>query len=322
MAAQLSRRRVLQASALGVATATLGGCATSPSHASAPLSGTHAAPGPVSVRVGRLRLHLFQTGWVAVKRPHRAYSGPAGLRFPAIMLSRSWTEWLPVTAFVIEHPDGLYLVDTGETARILEPEYVACDAVTGFIYRRNLRFALREEDEIGPQMRRAGLAPESASQVIMTHLHSDHMGGMHHFPESEFLVADAARGGHAGALMCRIPPSAQITSVSMTDEPVGAFSQSRRVTPDGTITVVPTPGHAKGHQSVLLQDDGASVCIAGDAAFTLDQILSEQMAGIVENVVDARQSLQRLKQQHSAFNTVMLPTHDPDNADRLRALRG
>lgn len=263
---------------------------------------------------------MFQTGWVAVKQEHRSFSGPSALRFPAIMSSRSWTEWMPVTAFVIEHLEGLIVVDTGETARILEPDYTACDAGTAMFYRRNLQFALSEADELGPQMRRKGLDPNRVSKVIMTHLHSDHMGGMRHFPRAEFLVSQRASTGHTGALMCRIPKGLNIRAVAMEDAQTGVFPQSADVTTDGAIRIVPTPGHADGHQSVLIADEGKSVCVVGDAAFSLRQIIDEEIGGIVANVPDTRRSAKLLKQQNEVFRTVMLPTHDAENSARLSAL--
>ncbi|MEM6891914.1 MAG: hypothetical protein AAF636_27935 [Pseudomonadota bacterium] len=120
-----------------------------------------ASPPPVSVQVSsRIRLHMIQTGWVAVKEEYRAYNGAVRLRIPVIMASQNWTEWMPITAFVIEHPDGVFVVDTGETANIADPDYAACDAVTGMFYGRNLQFSLTAKEEIGAQMRQLGLAPE------------------------------------------------------------------------------------------------------------------------------------------------------------------
>ena len=192
MTGALSRRRVFSFLGIG-AIAGVGGCAHAVAAVSADLVATTPSPGPVTVRVGqRLRLHMFQTGWVAVKEEHKAFAGPAALRFPAIMASRSWTDWLPVTAFVIEHPDGLFVVDTGETADIMHPDYAACDPATGMFYRRNLRFSLGAQDELGPQMQRAGLDPDRVEKVIMTHLHSDHMGG--HAPLSACIVLGAGSG--------------------------------------------------------------------------------------------------------------------------------
>ena len=312
MAGRMSRRGFFGYSALG-ATAGLAGCAywiTRPPTALAAASGSVA---PVTANISsRIRLHMFQTGWVAVKREHRTFDGPAALRLPAIMASRSWTEWMPVTAFALEHPEGLFVIDTGETARIAQPDYTACDAVTALFYTNNLQFSLTAADEIGPQMQRAGLAPDRVNKVIMTHLHSDHMGGMGWFPNAEFLVSGAARNGHSGALMCHIPPSINMQTSIYEDRVAGVFSRSAKVTEDGAISVVPTPGHANGHQSVLIEDEGRSVCIAGDVAFSLDQVMNAEIGGIVENYAEALTSSEQLRDQVTQFQTVLLPTHDPD----------
>ncbi len=70
-------------------------------------------PEPATVALGEgVRLHSIQTGWVAVKRAHRAFRGPAVLRLPAVIADSRWTEWLPVICFAIEHPEGLIIVDT------------------------------------------------------------------------------------------------------------------------------------------------------------------------------------------------------------------
>ncbi|MEM8776888.1 MAG: N-acyl homoserine lactonase family protein [Pseudomonadota bacterium] len=317
----MSRRRLLTLSGTGTVLAAATACAQTAQRSAAELPNAPSSPAPVTARVGRrMRLHMFQTGWVAVKAEHRAFSGLSGMRFPAIMASRNWTEWLPVTAYVIEHPDGLFLVDTGETARMLEPEYSACDPMTGLFYRRNLRFSLSPTDELGPQMRRFGLDPDRVQKVIMTHLHSDHMGGMRHFPRAEFLVSKHARSGHTGALICRIPTGLNLLGISVRSGQAGVFKDSYAVTADGSIAILPTSGHAKGHQSVLLRDEGTSVCIVGDAAFNLNQIMFGEIGGIVESVPDARASSELLKLQHQTFGTEMLPTHDPDNRERLQQL--
>lgn len=320
MARFMTRRRFFGYSAIGT-TAALVGCGYWMTRPPVAIAAAKAAPPPVSTNISsRIRLHMFQTGWVAVKTQHRAFDGPAGLRLPAIMASRSWTEWMPVTAFAVEHPEGLFVVDTGETARIADPEYTACDGVTGMFYNNNLQFSLTANDEIGPQMDRAGLAPDRVSKVVMTHLHSDHMGGMGWFPNAEFLVSEAARNGHAGALMCRIPSFVNMQAVRYTDRTSGVFSQSAALTDDGSISIVPTPGHANGHQSVIIEDEGKSVCIVGDAAFTLNQVMSGEIGGIVENHGAAVQSSKLLKTQFEQFQTVLLPTHDLDNAERMTNL--
>ncbi|WP_299786320.1 N-acyl homoserine lactonase family protein [uncultured Marivita sp.] len=316
----MSRRRLFGLGSLGAMAAAMGGCTflMTRSVKAVDAAPPPPPPPPVSVRVSRgIRLHMIQTGWVAVKREHRAFNGPPALRLPAIMASRNWTEWMPITAFVIEHPEGLIVVDTGETARIADPGYTACDSMTGTFYNRNLQFVVTPEDEIAPQMIRLGLSPGQVRQVVMTHLHSDHMGGMSSFPNARVFVSDAARQGHAGALMCRLPSGVAYAPVTYAERNVGVFANTMALTADGTVYLVPTPGHARGHQSVLIVDEGKSLCLVGDAAFSLDQIQSGEIGGIVENHADAVRSVGILKRQFDAFGTIMLPTHDPGNASRL-----
>ncbi len=317
MSFEISRRRVLGMGTIG-AGASLAGCGVLMSEGSSKLQPPLPSPGPVTMRIGRgMKLHMFQTGWVAVKQEHRAFNGPAVLRLPAILASRTWTEWMPITAFVIEHPEGMIVVDKGETARSTELGYAACDAITGMFYRNNLRFALQSSDEIGPQMERAGLAPERVTRVVMTHLHSDHMGGMGWFPKAEFLISEVASRGHTGALMCRIPADLNISPVRSDEISVGVFSHSTPLTRDGAVSIVPTPGHANGHQSVLIQSDGRSICLVGDAVFTLEQAMIDEVGGIVESVADALRTSRLLKAQVQEFRTLLLPAHDAGNAARM-----
>ena len=70
-----------------------------------------------------MKVHAIQTGTVAVKERQRSGTGPGPLRLPLTLADRDWTEPLPIYAWVIEHPEGVIVVDTGETARVTEPGY-------------------------------------------------------------------------------------------------------------------------------------------------------------------------------------------------------
>jgi glyoxylase-like metal-dependent hydrolase (beta-lactamase superfamily II) len=280
------------------------------------------APPPVAPPVtvttpGGLRLHAFQTGWVRVKARHRVLSGPAALRLPAILLDSAWTPWLPILCYAIEHPEGVILVDTGETARAMESAYFACSRGDAFFYGRNLRFVVRPQEEIGAQLRGVGLEPERVRWVAMTHLHSDHMGGMGSFPRSRFLLSRGDAEGHLGALTCRIPEGLVREAVDHDGPAIGAFAASRAITRDGAVLLVPTPGHSPAHQSVLLREGERHWLFAGDAAFDLGQVERQEAAGIVADVPAARETLQRLQRQLALAPTLLLPAHDPEAPARL-----
>ena len=70
-----------------------------------------------------MRIHAIQTGTVAIKARQLNGRGRGALRPINTLLDPTWTEPLPIYAWVIEHPEGLIVVDTGETARVAEPGY-------------------------------------------------------------------------------------------------------------------------------------------------------------------------------------------------------
>ena len=126
-----------------------------------------------------MRIHVIQTGTVAIKQVQRQ-GREAGNPLLNIVLDKNWTEPLPIFAFVIEHPEGLIVVDTGETARVAEPGYFPRWHP---YYRYGLEEWVQPEEEISPQMRAMGLDPKDVRWVLLTHLHTDHAGGLAHFPK-------------------------------------------------------------------------------------------------------------------------------------------
>lgn len=281
-------------------------------------------PAPVSVTTrGGLRVHAIQTGWVQVKRSHRTLSAPLpSLRLPAILLDGAWTPWLPILCYAVEHPEeGVLLVDAGETAAAsLDPDHFACTAGDRFFYTRNLRFAVRPEDEAAARLLRLGIDPASVRRIVMTHLHSDHAGGLAGFPRAEILVSRTDADGHLGALMCRLPPRARRVPVEHDGPAVGAFARSRALTRAGDVVSVPAAGHTPGHQAVLVRDSGGgSLLLAGDAAFDLGQVERGEVAGIVADVAAARSTLALLRAQAERDGTVLLFAHDPEASARLRS---
>jgi hypothetical protein len=70
-----------------------------------------------------MKIHAIQTGTVAITTKWREGVGHGRVRLVNTLLDREWTEPLPIYAFAIEHPEGVIVVDTGETARVSEPGY-------------------------------------------------------------------------------------------------------------------------------------------------------------------------------------------------------
>ncbi len=184
-------------------------------------------------------------------------------------LPGGWSdEALPVNAFLVHHRGGLCLFDTGQTARAAGPGYHQ----RWHPFLRLARFELGSEEEIAAQLARAGVEPSAVRRIVLSHLHTDHVGGVAAFPDAEVIVSrvEWERAQRLpGRLRGYVPqhwPSHEPTLVDMTGPPLGPFVGSHDVTGDGSLLLVPTPGHTPGHLAMIARDDDSGVFLGGDLA--------------------------------------------------------
>lgn len=265
-----------------------------------------------------ISIHAIQTGTVAIKQLQRDGDGQPLAR---VLASRRWTEPLPILAWAIEHPEGLIVVDTGETARIAEPGYFTRWHP---FFRLGVREWVEPEEEIGPQLRALGFSPDDVRTVVLTHFHTDHAGGLAHFPRSEILSSrvdyEYSRGfaGKARGLLPQHWPEWYSPSfVEFGPAPFGPFPQSMPLTRAGDVHVVPTPGHTPGHVSVAVEVGDTVYFLAGDTSYTERLMLDGIADGVSPDPAQARGTLDRIRELAAERPTVYLPTHDPEAPRRL-----
>jgi glyoxylase-like metal-dependent hydrolase (beta-lactamase superfamily II) len=243
-----------------------------------------------------------------------------------VLADAEWTPWLPILAWAIEHPEGLILVDTGESSRAGKVGYYPSWHP---YYRGCLQVDVRPEQELGPRLSSLGIAPGDVRVAVLTHLHTDHTGGLAHLPGVRTLVARpayAAATGVTGRLQGYMPqhwPAGFSPEfVTWVAEPVGPFARSAPITASGDVTVVPTPGHTPGHVSVIVRTGGVTHFIAGDASYSEDSMLDALPDGLTLQPRVAAATHQRIRAFAAGEPTVYLPTHDPGAPGRLSASQG
>ena len=272
-----------------------------------------------------MKIHAIQTGTVAVTSAWREGVGQGRRRLLHTIVDREWTEQLPIYAFAIEHPEGVIVVDTGEDARASKPGYFPRwhPGVRAF------RERVEPEEEIGPQIERLGIRSGDVRWVVMTHLHTDHAGGLHHFRDTEILVtraefefASGRRGRLRGYVANRHWPSwFDPILVELGPEPFGPFPQSLRLTQAGDVTLVPLPGHTPGQIGVLVDGGDHTVFLAGDSSYTQDLMLRGKADGVGADDKAERLTHERIRAYAAAKPTVYLVAHDPETGTRLAERR-
>jgi N-acyl homoserine lactone hydrolase len=272
-----------------------------------------------------VKIHAIQTGTVAIKTRQVEGVGRGGRRQLNMFLDREWTEPLPIYAFAIEHPEGVIVLDTGETARTSDPDYFPSWHP---FYGYGLREWVAPDEEIGPQLERLGIRPGDVRTVVLTHLHADHAGGLHHFPHNEVLVsrgdleiASGRRGRVRGYPNNRWPRWFDPTVVELRPEPFGPFPESLKLTKAGDVTIVPVPGHTSGQIGLIIEEGDHAVFLAGDASYTQELMLRGVVDGPSPDDAVARLTHERIRALAAQLPTVYLVAHDPETAARLAERR-
>lgn len=267
-------------------------------------------------------IHAITTGYVQITEKWRKGEGQGFMRLVNTIFDKNFSDWLPIWCYVIEHPEGLIVVDTGISENANDPIYFPPYMP---LLQRAARFKISKGEEIANQMIARGLNPRDVRYVILTHLHQDHDGGLHHFPDAEFIVSrrewDAARGLSGrldGYLNHRWFDSFAPTVIDFIDESIGTFSESYPLLPD--VTLVPTYGHSAGHLSVIYHQQGDKpIVFAGDMAYTDTALHNQIFDGVTIDLDIAGASMTRMRDYVQTEDALFLPSHDPESAIRLEA---
>jgi glyoxylase-like metal-dependent hydrolase (beta-lactamase superfamily II) len=281
-----------------------------------------ALPLPGGRRGATVRVHPILTGEIHAPPAHT--DRPRGrLATPKIaaqlLRGRGGWDWLPVPAFLVEHPGaGPLLIDTG-----LHPS-CATDVGGNMGRAGKLLYEVRMDHDqaLRFQLPERGVQPADICLVIMTHLHIDHASAVSEFPDAVFVLdgrewdAASAGGARQGYHHRQFDHAFDWRRLDYGADPVQSFSgfaRSLDLFGDGSVRVVSTPGHTLGHQSVVLRTKQTEILVVGDAAYTERELQGDARPLIVHDGHLHRRSLNeiaRYREQTPA--AVVIPGHDKD----------
>ena len=166
----------------------------------------------------------------------------------------------------------------------------------------------RRPKTLAAQLEQLGVKPADIRYVAVSHSHPDHIGNVSMFPQSMLLVQKAEYEWPAPS-GARFPAGLKVTELE----------GDRDVFGDGSVTILATPGHTPGHQSLLvrLARTGA-VLLSGDAAHFQDNWDHRRVPTINVDADKTRASMQRLADVMAKEHAQLWINHDKAQRDQQR----
>jgi glyoxylase-like metal-dependent hydrolase (beta-lactamase superfamily II) len=239
-----------------------------------------------------LAVYALTCGWLEGDLGHLMEGGEGRVR-------------LPIPAYLIEHPKGTALFDTGMHPDCqLDPAARVGARIAGLF-----AFDYHPGEEISARLEALGRDPARIDLVINSHFHFDHCGGNAEIPNATMLVQ--RREWDAGM----DPERALKSGFNPRDFDLGHKSRlidgEHDVFGDGSVVCLPTHGHTPGHQSLKLRLPTGDIVLAADSCYFCRTLRERRLPRFAHDKEAMRASLDRLAALEKAGARIFFG-HDPD----------
>ncbi|MET4208257.1 N-acyl homoserine lactonase family protein [Bradyrhizobium sp. LA2.1] len=204
------------------------------------------------------------------------------------------------SCYLIKHSSkGWFLWDTG-----------IADAVAampnGLVPADPKAVTWRRPKTLAAQLEQLGLKPDDVKAMAVSHTHPDHTGNVELFPQAMLYVQKAEYDWPGANNEPRFKPS----------HPVELLAGDKDVFGDGSVTILSTPGHTPGHQSLLVKlPKTGAVVLSGDAVHFKDNWDNRRVPSMNANKDQSAASMQKIADTLTKEKAQLWINHDKAQRD-------
>lgn len=274
--------------------------------------------------MSKIKIHVFHTGEVCVA-PELPFGGDdcSAIKASGLFGKKENRIWLPVSAYLIEHPKGTFWVDTG-WSRDMSPNGVFDKKAQIKSLNSRLLYKINQ-GKIGlgqcidEQLLTRGIKVSDLDAVLLTHLDCDHANGLKQVKDAKKFLVSADEVAFAQKLSNKVRyhnswwDGVNLTAFEWNNNQ-GPFEKSYDLLGDGSIELINIPGHADGLFAVKVKnDDGKFVLLFSDGGYATKSWQQMITSGIAADREKQRQSLAWIREQSLNPNCIeSLANHDPE----------
>jgi N-acyl homoserine lactone hydrolase len=220
------------------------------------------------------------------------------------------------TCWLIKHGGEWLLWDTGVPESALENPRGWSTLPKLIVYHI--------ERSLTAQLAEIGLKPADIGRVAISHTHGDHLGNMSLFDNSTVLMqrveftwihSPDGNNDNVNQLM------ALARTLLGRPRHLQLVEGDTDVFGDGSVTLVSTPGHTPGHQSLLVHLRHCGfILLSGDVAHTEENFRRNIVPSLNTDQAQSIASMRRVRQLIATYNAAFFINHDKSQSDKLRLL--
>ncbi len=211
----------------------------------------------------------------------------------------------PYYAYLITHPAGNVLFDTAGHPDLRTNAQSRLGAAASAF-----EVVMEPSDWVIPRLRELGLEAGDVGHVVQSHLHFDHAGGLQWFRHAKIYVQ------RRELEFARNPPVYQKTAFVADDFEHDldwhVLEGEHDMFGDGLLTIIPTPGHTPGHQSLLVRLKSRPVFLLADTTYLLSKMRQRALPGLLwspDALIDTWDKVERIE---AVENARLVATHELD----------
>jgi glyoxylase-like metal-dependent hydrolase (beta-lactamase superfamily II) len=203
--------------------------------------------------------------------------------------------------YLIHHAQGYLIWDTGVTDAVAAMP----DGQPG----QNGAPSWRRTKTLAAQLEEIGVKPSDVRYVAVSHTHPDHIGNVELFPQAMLLVQKAEYDWPSPLGVGRFKP----------DHPVTKLTGDHDVFGDGSVTIISTPGHTPGHQSLLVKlPQTGAVLLSGDAVHFRDNWEYHRVPSMNTDEDLTLASMQRMADVMAEHKAELWINHDKAQSEKQK----